>query len=87
MVLLFRNYFTTRFAGEYSYNICGNDLKNYLREVVRRPAIVGGLSSGGVLAIWLAANAPGDVLAVIAEDLTIFSSVWPRVKDEKFMSS
>jgi len=25
------------------------------------------------------------VLAVIAEDLPIFSSVWPRIKDEKFM--
>jgi pimeloyl-ACP methyl ester carboxylesterase len=71
--------------GHYSYNICGNDLKEFLRGVVHRPAIVSGLSSGGVLAIWLAANAPERVLAVIGEDPPIFSSIWPRIKDEKFM--
>jgi pimeloyl-ACP methyl ester carboxylesterase len=72
--------------GHYSYNICGNDLKNFIQEVIQRPAIVSGLSSGGVLAIWLAANDPEDVLAVIGEDPPIFSSVWPRIQDEKFMS-
>lgn len=71
--------------GRYSYNICGNDLKNFIWEVIRRPAIVSGLSSGGVLAIWLAANAPEDILAVIGEDPPIFSSVWPRITEEKFM--
>ncbi|MGE5250826.1 MAG: alpha/beta fold hydrolase [Bacteroidota bacterium] len=71
--------------GRYSYNICGNDLKHFIREVIQRPAIVSGLSSGGVLALWLAANAPGDVLAVIAEDPPIFSSVWPRIQNEKFL--
>jgi len=72
--------------GHYSYNICGNDLKTFLEQVIKRPAIVAGLSSGGVLAIWLAAYAPEDVLAVIAEDPPIFSSIWPRIQDEKFMS-
>ena len=71
--------------GRYSYNICGNDRKSFIRQVIQRPAIVSGLSSGGVLAIWLAANAPEDVLAVIGEDPPIFSSVWPRIQDEKFM--
>jgi pimeloyl-ACP methyl ester carboxylesterase len=70
---------STRTPGHYSYNTCGDDLKNFLQEIVQRPAIVAGLSSGGVLAIWLAANAPEDVLAVIAEDPPIFSSVWPRI--------
>ncbi len=37
--------------GRYSYNICGNDLREFLHGVIRRPALVGGLSSGGVLAI------------------------------------
>ena len=48
--------------GEYSYDICGNDLKRFVREVIQRPALIAGLSSGGVLAIWLAAYAPEDVL-------------------------
>jgi len=73
--------------GRYSYNICGNDLKNFIRGVIGRPAIVAGLSSGGVLAIWLAANAPEDILAVIGEDPPIFSSVWPRIQNEKFMAN
>jgi pimeloyl-ACP methyl ester carboxylesterase len=76
---------STRTPGRYSYNICGSDLKNFIREVIQRPAIVSGLSSGGVLAIWLGANAPEDVLAVIGEDPPIFSSVWPRIQDERFM--
>ncbi|MBN1313714.1 MAG: alpha/beta hydrolase [Anaerolineae bacterium] len=71
--------------GHYSYNICGNDLKAFIREVIGRPALVAGLSSGAVLTIWLAANAPDDVLAIISEDPPIFSSVWPRIQEEKFM--
>jgi pimeloyl-ACP methyl ester carboxylesterase len=58
----------------------------FLEEVVGEPAIVSGLSSGGVLATWLAANAPENVLAVIAEDPPIFSSIWPRIQEEKFMT-
>lgn len=72
--------------GQYSYNICGNDLKRFIQEVIQQPTLVAGLSSGGVLAIWLAANAPEDVLAIIAEDPPIFSSIWPRIQNEKFMA-
>jgi pimeloyl-ACP methyl ester carboxylesterase len=71
--------------GHYSYNICGRDLRDFVQGVIQRPAIASGLSSGGVLAIWLAANAPEDILAIIGEDPPIFSSVWPRIQDEKFM--
>jgi pimeloyl-ACP methyl ester carboxylesterase len=73
--------------GQYSYNICGNDLKRFIQEVIQQPTLVAGLSSGGVLAIWLAANAPEDVLAIIAEDPPIFSSMWPRIQNEKFMAN
>jgi pimeloyl-ACP methyl ester carboxylesterase len=72
--------------GYYSYNICGEDLKQFIQQIIQKPALVGGLSSGGVLAIWLAANTSEDVLAVIAEDPPIFSSVWPRIQEEKFMA-
>src|SRR5512141_1548514 len=47
--------------GRYSYNICGNDLQCFIQQVIHRPTLVAGLSSGGVLAIWLAAYAPEDV--------------------------
>ena len=72
--------------GQYSYNICGNDLKRFIQEVIQQPAFVAGLSSGGVLAIWLAAYAPEDVLAIISEDPPVFSSIWPRIQDEKLMT-
>lgn len=71
--------------GRYSYNICGNDLRCFLQEVIGRPAVVAGLSSGAVLAIWLAAYAPENVLGIISEDPPIFSSIWPRIRDEKFL--
>ncbi len=72
--------------GRYSYNICGNDLKHFIEEVIRRPALVAGLSSGAVLAIWLAAYASESVLAIVSEDPPIFSSIWPRIQAEKFMA-
>jgi pimeloyl-ACP methyl ester carboxylesterase len=72
--------------GHYSYNICGNDLKCFIQEVIQQPTLVAGLSSGGVLAIWLAANASEDVLAIISEDPPIFSSIWPRIQEEKLMT-
>ena len=71
--------------GRYSYNICGNDLRCFLKEVIGRPAFVAGLSSGAVLAIWLAAYAPEHVLAIISEDPPIFSSIWPRIQNEKYL--
>jgi pimeloyl-ACP methyl ester carboxylesterase len=77
---------SSRTPGKYSYNICGNDLKVFLEKVVQKPAIVSGLSSGGVLAVWLAAYAPADVVAIISEDPPMFSSMWPRIKEEKFMT-
>jgi pimeloyl-ACP methyl ester carboxylesterase len=72
--------------GYYSYNIVGNDLKRFIEEKIKQPTLVAGLSSGGVLAIWLGANASEDVLAIIAEDPPIFSSIWPCIQNEKFMT-
>jgi pimeloyl-ACP methyl ester carboxylesterase len=54
--------------------------------VIKKPTLVAGLSSGGVLAIWLGAYASEDVLAIISEDPPIFSSIWPRIQDERFMT-
>lgn len=77
---------SSRTPGQYSYNICGNDLKLFLEQVVKEPAIVSGLSSGGVLAVWLAAYAPESVIAVISEDPPMFSSIWPRIQEERYMT-
>ncbi|MCX5779726.1 MAG: alpha/beta hydrolase, partial [Firmicutes bacterium] len=76
---------STRTPGYYSYNIIGEDLKEFLESVVKKPAIVSGLSSGAVLSLWLAANAPENVSAAISEDPPLFASMYPRIKAEKYM--
>jgi len=64
----------------YTLNILGEDMTTFLREVVGKPAVVGGNSSGGVLAVWLAANAPEHVQAIICEDPPLFRCEWPAIK-------
>ena len=72
---------STRTPGRYTLDNMGNDLVRFMDLVVRRPTIVSGLSSGGVLAAWLSAYAkPGQVLAGLYEDPPLFASeVWPAV--------
>src|SRR6516162_10793059 len=72
---------STRTSGRYTLDNMGNDLVRFLDRVIERPAIVSGLSSGGVLAAWLSAYAkPGQVLAAFYEDPPLFASeVWPAV--------
>jgi len=61
--------------GRYSLDNMGNDLVRFIDTVIRRPAMVSGLSSGGVLAAWLSAYArPGQVIAAVWEDPPLFSS-------------
>jgi pimeloyl-ACP methyl ester carboxylesterase len=66
---------STRTPGRYTLDNMGNDLVRFLDIVVGRPAIVSGLSSGGVLSAWLSAYAkPGQVLAAVYEDPPLFAS-------------
>ena len=66
---------STRTPGRYTLDNMGNDLVRFLDLVVRRPAIVSGLSSGGVLSAWLSAYAkPGQVTAALYEDPPLFAS-------------
>jgi pimeloyl-ACP methyl ester carboxylesterase len=53
-------------------------LAGFLETVIGRPAIVSGHSSGGVLALWLAACRPDLVRGLLLEDPPLFSSVPPR---------
>jgi len=60
--------------GRYSLDIIGNDLVRFIDLVVKRPVVVAGNSSGGVLAAWLAAFAkPGQVRAALCEDAPLFA--------------
>ncbi|TDC59238.1 alpha/beta hydrolase [Micromonospora sp. KC207] len=64
--------------GNYSWDSVGGDLRLFLERMVGRPAVVSGNSSGGILALWLAANAPGLVSGIVLEDAPVFSVEMPR---------
>ncbi len=68
--------------GDYSWSSIGRDMSAFMKSVVRRPAIVSGNSSGGLIALWLAANVPDVVSGVILEDAPVFSAEMPRFRDQ-----
>ena len=72
---------STRTPGRYTLDNMGNDLVRFIDEVIGRPTLVSGLSSGGVLSAWLSAYAkPGQVIAAVYEDPPLFASeVQPAV--------
>jgi len=61
-------------------NSIGNTLAIFIENVVKEPAFITGNSSGGLLTVWLAANKPELVRAIVLEDPPLFSSEYPRVK-------
>jgi len=66
--------------GRYTFNRLGEDMTRFLEQVVGRPAVIAGNSSGGVLAAWLAANVPERVRAIVLEDPPLFRCDWPSIK-------
>jgi pimeloyl-ACP methyl ester carboxylesterase len=67
--------------GEYSWRHLGTDLTAFLTEVVGSPAVISGNSSGGLVALWCAANLPDRVSGAILEDAPVFSAELPRFRD------
>ena len=66
---------STRTPGRYTLDNMGNDLVRFIALVIKRPTIVSGLSSGGVLSAWMSAYAmPGTVRGCVYEDPPLFSS-------------
>jgi pimeloyl-ACP methyl ester carboxylesterase len=68
-------------TGDYSWESIGRDMWAFLKQVVQRPAIISGNSSGGLIALWLAANVPELVSGIILEDAPVFSAEMPRFRD------
>ena len=66
---------SSRTPGRYTLDNFGNDLVRFIALVVKKPVIITGLSSGGVIAAWLSAYAmPGTIRAAHYEDPPMFSS-------------
>lgn len=61
--------------GRYSLDTFGNDLIKFIDIVIKRPVVVAGLSSGGVVSAWLSAFAkPDQIRAAVYEDPPLFAS-------------
>lgn len=67
-------------ANEYTNVRIGTLIAQFMKQVIKEPAIVSGHSSGGLITIWIAANRPELVKAIILEDPPLFSSIMPRLQ-------
>ena len=66
---------SSRTPGRYTFDNVGEDVARFIAFRVRRPVVVSGLSSGGVIAAWLSAYAPlGTVRGAHYEDPPLFAS-------------
>ena len=73
----------TRCPDDYEMNAeqIGSSLAQFIEEVIGEPVYVSGNSSGGLLAVWLAANRPEWIKAAVLEDPPLFSSEYPAVRN------
>jgi pimeloyl-ACP methyl ester carboxylesterase len=61
--------------GRYTLDTMGNDLVRFIALAIKRPVIVSGNSSGGLLACWLSAYAmPGQLRGALYEDPPLWAS-------------
>jgi pimeloyl-ACP methyl ester carboxylesterase len=66
---------SSRTPGRYTFDNIGEDVVRFIAFRVRRPVIVSGLSSGGVITAWLSAYAPpGTLRGAHYEDPPLFFS-------------
>ncbi len=66
---------SSRTPGRYTLDNFGNDMVRFIALAIKRPVIVSGLSSGGVISAWLSAYAmPGLIRGAHYEDPPLFSS-------------
>jgi pimeloyl-ACP methyl ester carboxylesterase len=66
---------SSRTPGRYTYDNMGNDLVRFITFVIKRPVVVAGVSSGGVLSAWLSAYAPpGMIRGAYYEEPALFVS-------------
>lgn len=67
--------------GRYDWPTVGAQLAELIGKTCGQPAIVSGNSSGGILALWLAAERPDVVAGIVLEDAPVFSVEMPRFRD------
>lgn len=73
---------TTVVPADYPMNAnrIGADLGDFITREIGEPVYITGNSSGGLLAVWLAANRPALIKAAVLEDPPLFSAEYPRIQ-------
>lgn len=69
---------------KYTCAAMGKDFIWFIENVIGRPAVISGHSSGGILAAWIAAHSPEHVLGIVLEDPPFFS-VEPEETENTFV--
>lgn len=78
---------SSRTAGEYHSKFYGKDLLSFLTHEFIEPVILFGMSAGGLVALDVAAQAPGRVKALILGDSPIdFKWLKTLMKSDEFIS-
>jgi putative hydrolase or acyltransferase len=67
--------------GDYSWSTIGQDMRSFIDNVVQGKVIISGNSSGGIIALWCAANLGSEVAGIVIEDAPVFSAEMPRFKE------
>lgn len=75
---------SSRTPGAYQVPHYGGDASAFLQTVVGRPAFVAGHSLGGLIAVWLAAQAPEWVRGIFLEDPPLYLTQMPRFQETGF---
>lgn len=73
-----------RTPGAYQLADYGQDVAAFLQTVVGQPAMIVGHSLGGLIAIWLASNAPTWVRSIFLEEPPLFITRLPRFQQTPF---
>ncbi len=60
-------------SSKYTGVAMGEDFVWFIKNVIAEQCVVSGHSSGGILAAWIAANAPEYMLGIVLEDPPFFS--------------
>lgn len=58
--------------GDYSWSTIGQDMRSFIDNVVQGKVIISGNSSGGIIALWCAANLGSEVAGIVIEDAPVF---------------
>lgn len=65
---------TSKQKEKYSAEKMGKDFIWFIENIIEKPTVISGHSSGGLLTAWLAANSPENVLGIVIEDAPFFTT-------------